>query len=76
MNDRPTIRGENAVPPLASRSAIVRVVRVVRVVPTSTSSARRAENSRGVVKKTEASAIRVERVSKPSYTSPKPSLNP
>ena len=38
MNDRPTIRGENAVPPLASRSSIVRVVRVVRVVPTSTST--------------------------------------
>ena len=38
MNDRPTIRGENAVHPLASRSAIVRVVRVVRVVPTSTST--------------------------------------
>ena len=35
MNDRPTIRGENAVPPLASRSSIVRVV---RVVPTSTST--------------------------------------
>ena len=38
MNDRPTIRGENAVHPLASRSSIVRVVRVVRVVPTSTST--------------------------------------
>ena len=42
MNDRPTIRGENAVPPLASRSSIVRVVRVVRVVRTSTPTSARA----------------------------------
>ena len=42
MNDRPTIRGENAVPPLATRSSIVRVVRVVRVVPTSTPTPARA----------------------------------
>ena len=46
MNDRPTIRSENAVPPLASRSSIVRVVPTSTSTPTSARAvARTAPNA-------------------------------